>query len=157
MYVDLRRTSLCINIYNLTPVESNSDELKFQLSRKVLVPRCRKPYYLHSLSRIYLSKHVYYLGIKIGSQVKHPNFNSSEFDSTGVKLYIFIHNEVRDFDKNSTQPEIRVNRVRDNESQLYVELFIWKIFFKFKIEEKIISYLNCEIKLKTSSLNISEM
>jgi hypothetical protein len=35
-----------------------------------------------------------------------------------LKLYIFIHNEVRDFDKNSTQPEIRVNRVRD-ESQLY--------------------------------------
>ena len=62
------RTSLCINIYNLTPVES-----KFRLSRiKVLVLRCRKPYYLHSLSRIYLSKHVYYLGIKIGSQVKHP-------------------------------------------------------------------------------------
>jgi hypothetical protein len=38
--------------------------------------------------------------------------------STGVKLYIFIHNEVQDFDKNSTQPEIRVNRIRDNESQL---------------------------------------
>jgi hypothetical protein len=37
-----------------------------------------------------------------------------------VKLYIFIHNEVRDFDKNSTQPEIRVNRIRDNESQLYL-------------------------------------
>jgi hypothetical protein len=52
------------HIYNLTPVESNSDESKFRLSRiKVLVPRCRKPYYLHSLSRIYLSKHVYYLGI----------------------------------------------------------------------------------------------
>jgi len=34
------------------------------------------------------------------------NFDSSEFDSTGVKLYKFIHNEVRDFDKNSTQPEI---------------------------------------------------
>ena len=66
-------TSLCINIYNLTPVESNSDESKFRLFRiKVLVPRCRKPYYLHSLSQIYLSKHVYYLGIKIGSQVKHP-------------------------------------------------------------------------------------
>ena len=60
-------------IYNLTPVGSNSDESKFQLSRiKVLVPRCRKPYYLHSLSQIYLSNHVYYLGIKIGSQVKHP-------------------------------------------------------------------------------------
>jgi hypothetical protein len=40
--------------------------------------------------------------------------NFDEFDSTEVKLYIFIHNEVRDFDKNSTQPEIR-----DNESQLY--------------------------------------
>jgi hypothetical protein len=66
-------TSLCINIYNLTPVESNSDESKFRMSRiKVLVPRCRKPYYLHSLSQNYLSKHVYYLGIKIGSQVKHP-------------------------------------------------------------------------------------
>jgi hypothetical protein len=83
-------------------------------------PTCRKPYYLHSFSQIYLSKHVYYLGIKIGSQVKHPVIEfdmfisqsvklisdniSSEFDSTGVKLYIFIHNEVRDFDKNSTQP-----------------------------------------------------
>ena len=43
------RTSLCINIYNLTPVESNSDESKFRLS-----------------------KHVYYLGLKIGSQLKHP-------------------------------------------------------------------------------------
>jgi hypothetical protein len=49
------------------------------------------------------------------------NFDSSEFDSTGVKLYIFIHNEVPDFDKNSTQPEIRVNRIRDNESQLYLK------------------------------------
>ena len=48
-------------------------------------------------------------------------FETTEFDSTGVKLYIFIHNEVRDFDKNSTQPEIRVNRIRDNESQLYVD------------------------------------
>ena len=67
------RTSLCINIYNLTRVESNSDESKFRLSLiKVLVPRCRKPYYLHLLSQIYLSKHVYYLGIKIGSQEKHP-------------------------------------------------------------------------------------
>ena len=44
----------------------------------------------------------------------HPNSTR-----TGVKLYIFIHNEVQDFDKNSTQPEIRVNQVRDNESQLY--------------------------------------
>ena len=59
------QTSLCINIYNLTPVESNSDESKFQLSPlKVLVPSCL-PFvvYLHSLSRIYLSKHVYYLDI----------------------------------------------------------------------------------------------
>ena len=72
-FLSKSRTSLCINIYNLTPVESNSDESKFWLSRiKVLVPRCRKPYYLHSLSQIYMSKHVYYLGIKIGSQVKHP-------------------------------------------------------------------------------------
>ena len=72
-FLSKSRTSLCINIYKLTPVESNSDESKFRLSRiKVLVPRCRKPYYLHSLSQIYLSKHVYYLRIKIGSQVKHP-------------------------------------------------------------------------------------
>jgi hypothetical protein len=72
-FLSKSRTSLCINIYNLTPVKSNSDESKFRLSRiKVLVPRCRKPYNLHSLSRIYLSKDVYYLGIKIGSQVKHP-------------------------------------------------------------------------------------
>ena len=67
-FLSKSRTSLCINIYNLTPVESNSHESKFRLSRiKVLVP-----YYLHSLSRIYLSKHVYYLGIKIGSQVNNP-------------------------------------------------------------------------------------
>jgi hypothetical protein len=67
-FLSKSRTSLCINIYNLTPVESNSDESKFRLSRiKVLVP-----YYLHALSRIYLSKHVYYLGIKIGSQVNNP-------------------------------------------------------------------------------------
>ena len=66
-FLSKSRTSLCINIYNLTPVE-----LKFRLSRiKVLVLRCRKPYYLHLLSRIYLSKHVYYLGTKIGSQVKY--------------------------------------------------------------------------------------
>ena len=72
-FLSKSRTSLCINIYNLTPVKSNSDESKFRLSRiKVLVPRCRKPYYLHSSSQIYLSKHVYYLGIKIGSQVKDP-------------------------------------------------------------------------------------
>ena len=52
------RTLLCMNLYNLTPVESNSDESKFQLSRiKVLVPRCRKPYYFHSICQIYLSKH----------------------------------------------------------------------------------------------------
>jgi hypothetical protein len=30
-----------------------------------------------------------------------------------------MHNEVQDFDKSSTRPEIRVNRVRDNESKLY--------------------------------------
>ena len=48
------------------------------------------------------------------------NFDSSEFDSTGVKLYIYIHNEVRDLNKNSIQPEIRVIRIRDNESQLYL-------------------------------------
>ena len=67
-FLSKSRTSLCINIYNLTPVESNSDESKFRLSRiKVLVPRCRKPYYLHPFSQIYLSKHVYYLRIKIGS------------------------------------------------------------------------------------------
>jgi hypothetical protein len=37
-------------------------------------------------------------------------------------------NEVRDFDKNLTQPEIWVNRVRDNESQLYIIVrtnYIW--------------------------------
>jgi hypothetical protein len=110
----------------MTPVELNSDESKFRLSRiKVLIPRCRRPYYLHSLSRIYLSKHVYYLGLKSDHRWNFRNFDSSEFNSTGVKLYIFIHNEVRDFDKNSTQPEIQVNRVRDNESQLYVETEPW--------------------------------
>ena len=43
-----------------------------------------------------------------------------------MKLYIFIHNEVWDFDKNSTQPDIQVNRVRDNESQLYLMVSLWK-------------------------------
>jgi hypothetical protein len=81
-FLSTSRTSLCINIYNLTPVESNSDESKFRLSRiKVLVARCRKPYYLHTLSRTYLSKHVYYLGIKIGSQVKHPVIDFDIFTS----------------------------------------------------------------------------
>ena len=96
-FLSRSRTSLCINIYNLTPVESNSDESKFWLSRiKVLVPRCRKPYYLHSSSQIYLSKHVYYLGIKIGSQVKHPVIDwhfylrlFHMFISQSVKLIIF--------------------------------------------------------------------
>jgi hypothetical protein len=56
------------SVLHFHPVESNSDESKFRLSQiKVLVLRCRKPYYLHSLSQIYLSKHVYYLRIKIGS------------------------------------------------------------------------------------------
>jgi hypothetical protein len=79
------RTSLCINIYNLSPVESNSDESKFRLSRiKVLVPRCRKPYYLDLLSQIYLSKHVYYLRIKIGSHFYLRLFHM--FISQSVKL-----------------------------------------------------------------------
>jgi hypothetical protein len=82
-FLSKSQTSLCINIYNLTPVES-----KFRLSRiKVVVPRCRKPYYLHSLSRIYLSKHVYYLGIKIGSQVKHPVI---DFDILTLGYFTFI-------------------------------------------------------------------
>ena len=78
----------------MTPVESNSEESKFRLSRiNVVVPRCRKPYYLHSLSQIYLSKHVYYLGIKIGSQVKHPVIDFDIFTNgrtngrTGVNYY----------------------------------------------------------------------
>jgi hypothetical protein len=48
-----------------------------------------------------MSKHVYYLGIKIGSQVKHPVIDFDIFT-----LGYFTHNEVRDFDKNLTQPEI---------------------------------------------------
>jgi hypothetical protein len=77
-FLSKSRTSLCINIYNLTPVESNSDESKLRLSRiKVLVPRCRKPYYLHSLSQIYLSKHVYYLRI-------NRKFESTEFKTMRV-------------------------------------------------------------------------
>jgi hypothetical protein len=108
-FLSKSRTSLCINIYNLTPVESNSDESKFWLSRiKVLVTRCRKPYYLHSLSQIYLSKHVYYLGIKIGSQVKHN--------------YIYLYTT-----KFGTSIKIWLNRVRDNESQLYHYYYTWAI------------------------------
>jgi hypothetical protein len=56
--------------------------------------------------------HSNYLGTKTFIR-DNRNFDSSEFDSTRVKLYIFIHNEVRNFDKNLTQPEIRVNRVRE--------------------------------------------
>ena len=79
-----------VYIYNLTPVESNSDESKFRLSRiKCLVPKYRKPYYLHSLSRIYLSKHVYYLEIKIGSQVKHPVI---DFDIFTLRLFHNLSN-----------------------------------------------------------------
>jgi hypothetical protein len=66
---------------------------------------------------------MYYLGIKIGSQVKHPVI---DFDIFTLKLDIFIRNEVRDFDKNLTQLEIRVNRVQDNESQLYFIFFIFQ-------------------------------
>ena len=40
-------------------------------------------------------------------------------------IYIFIHNEVQNFDKNSTQPQIRVNRVRDNESKLVNKNMYW--------------------------------
>jgi len=91
-FLSKSRTLLCINIYNLTPVESNSDESKFRLSRiKVLAPRCRKPYYLHSLSRIYLSKHVYYLGIKIRSQVKHPVIG---FDIFTLGYFTFLFHDL---------------------------------------------------------------
>jgi hypothetical protein len=68
----------------------------------------------------------YYGFLHLGTKTfirDNRNFDSSEFDSTGVKLFIFIYNEVRDFDKNSTQPDIRVFRVRDNESQLYYNDF----------------------------------
>ena len=46
IFIEVPNFVLYINIYNLTPVESNSDESKFRLSRiKVLVPRSRnKPY-----------------------------------------------------------------------------------------------------------------
>ena len=67
------------------------------------------------------------------------NFDSSEFDSTGVKLYIFIHNEVRDFDKNSTQPEIRVNRVRDNESQLWL-YFGWLLPVELQLRHGLLNW-----------------
>jgi hypothetical protein len=51
----------------------------------------------------------------------HKEFYRSE-NLCLIILYILIHNDVRDFDKNSTQPEIRVNRIRDNESQLYLKI-----------------------------------
>jgi hypothetical protein len=56
-----------------------------------------KPYYLHSLSQIYLSKHVYYLGIKIGSQVKHPVIDFDIF-TLGYFTCLFhnLSNRVRD-------------------------------------------------------------
>ena len=67
------------------------------------------------------------------------NFDSSEFDSTGVKLYIFIHNEVRDFDKNSTQLEIQVNRVRDNEIKLYLVIKFSPYIFDYQLKRCILS------------------
>jgi hypothetical protein len=61
----------------------------WRLSRiKVLAPRCRKPYYLHSLSRIYLSKHVHYLGIKIGKIWLNRKFESTEFETMRVNCII---------------------------------------------------------------------
>jgi hypothetical protein len=64
----------------------------------------------------------------------------SEFDSTGVKLYIFIHNEVRDFDKNSTQLDIRVNRVRDNESQLSKHVYYLGIKIGSQVKHPVIDF-----------------
>jgi hypothetical protein len=64
-----------------------------------------------------------WIGLVLWHRLDVYNQKLSIHNKTGVKLYIFIHNEVRDFDKNSTQLEIRVNRIRDNESQLYIALF----------------------------------
>jgi cytochrome c oxidase subunit IV len=47
-----------------------------------------------------------------------PDGQKQNIKDIHYKLYIFIHNEVRDFDKDSTQLEIRVNQVRDNESKM---------------------------------------
>jgi hypothetical protein len=64
----------------LTPVESNSDESKIWLSRiKVLVTRCRKPYYLHSLSLIY------------------RKFASTEFETMRVNCITDIQYNLRDY------------------------------------------------------------
>jgi hypothetical protein len=86
-------TSLCINIYNLTPVESNSDMSKFRLSRiKVLVPRCRKPYYLHSWLKS--------LRKKINTRVsvhyyKFPNCIKASLFSCHILLLVwFLHGVV---------------------------------------------------------------
>jgi hypothetical protein len=63
---------------------------------------------------------------------------------TAIKLCILQANEVRDFDKNLTQPEIRVNRIRDNESQLYInicyvfsqfQIFVNVFFFCFSLQK----------------------
>ena len=54
---------------------------------------------------------------------------------------MFIHNEVRDFDKNSTQPEIRVNRIRDNESQLYIQVMLFFSFQDFNLIDSTFTFL----------------
>jgi hypothetical protein len=55
-----------------------------------------RPCYLHSLSQIYLSKHVYYLlGIKIGSQVKHSVIDFDIFTRTLVSSETTGPNELK--------------------------------------------------------------
>ena len=48
--------------------------------------------------------------------------NSTQQESNYIYLYT---TKLRISIKNSTQPEIRVNRIRDNESQLYKQDELW--------------------------------
>jgi hypothetical protein len=60
-------------LYMLTCNNTNSYRLSHKPNKiNVVELMFLNQNYFHSLSQIYLSKYVYYLGIKIGSQVKHP-------------------------------------------------------------------------------------
>jgi hypothetical protein len=80
-------------------------------------------------------------------------------DTTGVKLYIFIHNEVRDFDKNSTQPNSRQWESTVCVSRLLVQTtrFVFptiistqknsSTFFRFFMTKNLIFLIKFDIKI----------
>jgi hypothetical protein len=94
-FLSKSRTSLCINIYSLTPVESNSDKSKFRLSRiKVLILRYKKPYYLHSLSNLKGQCNTHMVSFEQGKQywrVHLNKYHAINWQALLKKLH--IHND----------------------------------------------------------------